>query len=253
MKTNIFMRILSLFVTGLVLCGVGAGVCVAEWSQFRIVQESDPEAHFMQVYQLPEGEPLYFDTFSDIITLDENAKEGEITLDAVYSENYEFDFEPIKRCKLAEFTDDKSHKEWTVKGLVLPEYAPSDDAPGDMHYFKQMINHLRDKEIYIHVENVPHYSLIVNPKDRDRIICVADHDDLMLADINAVIGERGEYGNEYYDDRDEYYDDDYDDDYYYDEDYYEDMSEFEDDMDEFERDMEKFGDDLSDAIDEIVD
>ncbi|MBQ9605139.1 MAG: hypothetical protein IJR45_06970 [Firmicutes bacterium] len=232
MKANGFMRILSVFITGLVLCGVGAGVCIAEWTQFKIVRETDEETHFTQTYQLPENEPLYIDNVSDVLVLDESVNEGEAVMDVVFSENYTFDFKPITRQKLAEFNTDGTHREWSVKALVMPEYERRADARDDMYYFKQMISHLRSKEIYVHVDSIPAYTVKINPKDRDRIICVWDHNKLMLTDADEVIDD------DFLKNRDDEAEYEYDDDYY-------------DDMEEFEEDMDEFGDTISEAVDGI--
>lgn len=243
MKTNGFMRILAIFITGLVLCGVGGGVCIAEWMQLKVVQGADNEVHFEHIYQLPEGEPLYFDQNSDILKVDENVKEGELVFGATYSENYDFEFKPVERCKLAEFDKYGKHKEWTVKGLEMPDWTRKAEAPDDLDYLKQAVSRLKNKEVYVHVDSVPAFEVKINPKDRERVVCVWDHENLELADIDSVIEDRNEYEYDRKNDRN-------DDDEYYDDDDWEDyLDDMEDREEEWEDEMEDRYEDIEDIDD----
>ena len=201
MKLNTFFKLLTCFCAGLVLCGVGAGVTVMEITSLKVVEAGSENSTKEKIYELPDGKKLYIDGGDSVQTIkDESIPQGSVKLVAEYPKSCEITFNEIEDMYLCEtkrsfridedeekfedldiedledldyydrddneyYTDDIERR--SVKGLFFPNYSSDSN---EWREITQILEHLKDKEIYVPGNRSPKYSFYINPADSGKIV-----------------------------------------------------------------------------------
>lgn len=225
MKRNTFFKLLAGFAAGLIICGIGAGVCVMEITSLRVAEASEELSSQEKEYTLPDGEKLYIDGWRSNINIiqDDNIPAGTMKIIAEYTGDTEISFNDIEDVYLCEkkssstFDDDDIEDEieariekrveermekyfdengyeydedefededdeddedendeentrivrHRVKGLYSPDYIFADN---DWDEFRQMLEHLKKRQIYIPSNETANVKILINPADNNRVV-----------------------------------------------------------------------------------
>ena len=211
MKLNTFIKLLIAFAAGLVICGIGAGVCVMEITSLEIVRASEQTKITEKDYTLPKGEKLYIDGWcrNMEVVKDEAVPKGTIKIAAEYSEGTELTFHDIENMYLCEEKVGSHEKEYyydnddpdfdddlgldedvyryieeddedidvirhDVKGLYIPDYSFTDD--DEWNEFQKMLEYLKNKQVYVPSDRISGVKIYCNPADSGKITCLCKKD-----------------------------------------------------------------------------
>ena len=205
MKRNTFIKLLVAFAAGLILCGIGAGVCVMEFASLEIVEANTETNSASKEYTLPENEKLFIDDRHDTEIIADTAIEaGKMRIDLEYNGRADVDFGTIKNMYLCEasYSDDEFDEEYdvdfentehgekitrvSVKGLNIPGYSYSTD---DAYNLRQFMEHLKNKEIYVPNNILPKMKIYYNPADEGRIVCLGQYDKEVWLEEGSIIDD----------------------------------------------------------------
>ncbi len=186
MKFKFAKYMAVLFLAGLVLCGVGAGILFYEISSIEYVKADNAEKNVTDEFtlKLPESGYVYYEniTYSKVsnftITEDNNIPAGEIK----YVINHNGEYTDFNTKITNEYyiydTGNMYISEHRVNYLNPLNYRYIDDGNA-MTDFKELMYQIKNKRIIENGEKGYDVKIMVNPADRNRLIELNDNQELI--------------------------------------------------------------------------
>lgn len=184
---NKFIKIMGiLFLTGIILCGIGCGIFAAEIYNFDYVKEdvnsTEPKTKEF-VFNLPDNQPLYYknlsgdytDCKSFKVTSDSTVEKGCIKYVVSYVGGY-FDFSVYTTNEY--YIYDRANKYISEHNIYyLDELGYSYDGirygSNDYTDFKKFMNNFKNRKFVEYVDNSEYsIEIRVNPLDSGRLIAL---------------------------------------------------------------------------------
>lgn len=239
MKSKFYKKAALAFIIGLLLCGAGAGVCVAEYSQLKIVKQTEEATEDEFEYDLPKGESLYLKGYGRIkLSVDEKVPSGKLILKVKHGIDSTVEKNDISSETIVQYDrENEKENKWQVKTLEMPDVELTD--AGGSFDLSEFSDHFKKKEIYYKCNFETEYTVLVNPADKENVIRMWLHDDLMTEDEYSEEREEGKSGKRFYSESGEEIE-------------YDDYEDYEEEMEEFKDEMREMKDELKEEIEEEI-
>lgn len=169
---NFYIKMAVSCAVGIVLMGIGSGICFMEFSGLKVVNAEEETTTDENVYIFPQnGEPVYIPFNVDIME-DSETEKGNFVLTAEHSRGKSI-FNDIQK----EYMDDND----SIRQVyVLDEPFFTSEGGDDFEHFQSIISHLKDKQIYVYSYKMPEYTIKVNPEDREKLVQLNKHPELTI-------------------------------------------------------------------------
>lgn len=185
MKLNFAKYMGILFAAGLVLCGVGAGVFIAELNSIQYVKADNNTVTDEIIIKLPENEPVYYnrEIFGSEgkfnIIEDSSVPTGQIKYMII---NHNIKYTDFNTKITKEFyiydTGNMYISEHTVNYLERLDYI-YDDYKTDMMRVKEFIGQIKNRVIVDDTDYGFDVAIKINPVDSNRLIELNDYQELV--------------------------------------------------------------------------
>ena len=195
MKKNALIKLLVCFLLGVILCGVGTGVCVMEIFSLDVVNAGEEPSFTEKEYTLPSEGKLYIegmDGFSSV-SEDESLPQGTMKFVVEYTGKPYVEIFDICNMDLCEnpIAEDSFDEEFDiddeefdgetiirhrVNGIQAPSVMYGDE---DWNEFRQMFEYLRKRKLYV-PEHRRNLTVYINPADKDRLVFLFDSNNAWL-------------------------------------------------------------------------